>query len=108
VFHRYAPEKIPYAIGRYQREVRRLFEVLDRRLGESEYLADDYSIADVATYPWARSYDWSGVSIDGLDDLKRWLDLVGVRPAVQRGIVIPPSTDDRDEARAAAARKLLV
>jgi glutathione S-transferase len=108
VFYRYAPEKIPYAIGRYQREVRRLFEVLDRRLEEVEYLAGDYSIADIATYPWASSYDWSGVSIDGLGNLKRWLDLVGARPAVQRGIVIPPSTDHRDEARAAAVRDLLV
>jgi GST-like protein len=111
VFFRYAPEKIPYAIGRYHREVRRLLEVLDRRLGESEYLGDDYSIADIATYPWARSYDWSGVTIDGLDNLRRWLDLVGSRPAVQRGIVIPPSADaggDRSEKTVQTARKMLV
>jgi glutathione S-transferase len=102
VFYRYAPEKIPYAIGRYQREVRRLFEVMDTRLGKAEYLAGDYSIADIATWPWARSYEWSGVEIDGLDNFKRWLQAVGERPAVQRGKNIPPPepapTDDRVKA----------
>ncbi|PCC69376.1 glutathione S-transferase [Nannocystis exedens] len=99
VFFRYAPEKIPYAIGRYQREVRRLFEVLDRRLAEVEYLAGDYSIADMATWPWVRGHDWAGVSVDGLDHLQRWLRDIGERPAVQRGRNVPPSepqpTDDR-------------
>src|SRR5690606_9989451 len=69
VFFRYAPEKIDYAIGRYQRESRRLFEVLNRRLGEAEYLAGDYSIADIANFCWVRTYDWSGVSVDGLEHL---------------------------------------
>src|ERR1700676_3175705 len=72
VFFRYAPEKIPYAIDRYQREVRRLFEVLNGQLGEHEYLAGDYSIADICNWSWVHSYEWSGVSIDGLDHLKRW------------------------------------
>src|SRR5690349_5065138 len=63
VFFRYAPEKIPYAIERYQREVRRLFEVLDTRLGEAEYLAGDYSIADIANWSWVHGYKWSGVGI---------------------------------------------
>ena len=93
VFYRYAPEKIPYAIERYQREVMRLLGILDKRLGESEYLADDYSIADIATWPWASGYAWSGVTIDGLTNLQRWLDLVGSRPAVQRGRAVPPPTD---------------
>lgn len=98
VFYRYAPEKIPYAIGRYQRESRRLFEVLNTRLAEVEFLAGDYSIADMATWPWVRGHDWSGVSIDGLDHLQRWLRAVGERPAVQRGKNIPspeapPSSD---------------
>jgi glutathione S-transferase len=93
VFYRYAPEKIPYAIERYQREVRRLFEVLDRQLAENEYLAGDYSIADVATWPWVFGYKWSGVSIDGLAHLSRWIDLVGGRDAVKRGQQVPEPVD---------------
>jgi glutathione S-transferase len=93
VFFRYAPERIPYAIDRYQREVRRLFEILDRQLGEHEYLAGDYSIADVATWPWVSGYQWSGVAIDGLPHLQRWLETVGGRPAVQRGKEVPEKID---------------
>ena len=89
VFYRYAPEKIPYAIDRYTRECRRLFEILDRRLGESEYLAGDYSIADMATWPWVRGYEWGGLSIEGLANLERWLQVVGARPAVKRGMDVP-------------------
>ncbi|MCI0749292.1 MAG: glutathione S-transferase N-terminal domain-containing protein, partial [Nevskiales bacterium] len=73
VFFRYLPEKIQPAIDRYQHECRRLFEVLDRRLSESEYLASDYSIADIANWCWVRTYKWSGVSIEGLEHLRRWL-----------------------------------
>jgi GST-like protein len=91
VFFRYAPEKIPYAIGRYQREVRRLFEVMNGRLGEAEYLGGDYSIADMATWPWVRGHDWAGVALDGLDNLQRWLRDIGERPAVQRGRSVPPA-----------------
>jgi len=111
VFFRYAPEKIPYAIERYQREVRRLLEVLDTRLADVEYLAGDYSIADIATWPWARGHGWSGVSIEGLAHLERWLAAVGARPAVQRGMAVPPRVDldARDEAKAIeGARKFLV
>lgn len=93
VFYRYAPEKLPYAIERYQREVRRLFEVLDKQLAQHEYVAGDYSIADIAHWSWVHTYKWSGVSIDGLENLARWLDLVGKRPAVQRGKDIPEPTD---------------
>jgi len=93
VFYRYAPEKIPYAIDRYQRESRRLLEVLDTRLEKSEYLAGDYSIADIATWPWARIYKWAGVSIDGLPHLARWLNAIAERPAAQRGIAIPEHLD---------------
>ncbi|HEX7081233.1 MAG TPA: glutathione S-transferase N-terminal domain-containing protein [Gammaproteobacteria bacterium] len=93
VFYRYAPQKIPYAIERYQREVRRLFEVLDGRLAEHEYLAGDYSIADIANWSWVRGYKWSGVSIDGLEHLARWLDAIGERPAVQRGLAVPEYRD---------------
>ena len=110
VFYRYAPEKIPYAIDRYQREVRRLLEVLDHRLAEHEYLAGDYSIADIATWAWARGYEWSGVNIDGLVHLKRWLDVIGARPAVQRGKAIPPAQDlgDRTQQTIDSARQFLV
>ena len=71
VFFRYAPVQIPFAIERYQKETRRLYEVLDRRLGEAEYLAGDYSIADIATWPWVSLHEWAGVAMDGLDHLKR-------------------------------------
>ncbi len=93
VFYRYAPERIPYAIERYQREVRRLLEVLDRRLGQSEYLAGEYSIADIASWSWVRGHKWSGVEIDGLENLQRWLTSIGDRPAVQRGCDVPEPTD---------------
>jgi glutathione S-transferase len=93
VFFRYAPEKIPYAIDRYQREVRRLLEVLDTRLAHHEYLAGDYSIADIANWSWVRGHKWSGVGIDGLDHLRRWLDLIAARPAVIRGKDVPEPTD---------------
>jgi len=110
VFYRYAPEKIPYAIERYQREVVRLFGVLDKRLATNEYLAGDYSIADIASWCWVRGYSWSGVSIDGLDNLRRWLDTIAARPAVQRGVEIPPRIDTRNREKEAieAARKFLV
>ena len=93
VFYRYAPERIPYAIERYQREVRRLFEVLDTRLAEGDYLAGEYSIADIANYAWVWGYQWSGVSIAGLDRLARWLGRIGGRDAIRRGHAIPEPTD---------------
>ena len=96
VFHRYFPEKIPAAIERYQNETRRLYEVLDGRLAQVEYLAGDYSIADIATFPWVRVHDWAGVSVDGLDHLQRWMAALEARPAVQRGLRVPQS--DKAEA----------
>jgi glutathione S-transferase len=109
VFYRYAPEKIPYAIERYQREVRRLFEVLERQLGRHTYLAgEDYSIADIATWPWVGAYGWAGVSNEGLPQLARWLALAGDRPAVKRGRNLPPSADaDADKKRVEAAKQIL-
>ena len=89
VFFRYFPEKIQPAIDRYQNESRRLFEVLDRRLGESEWLARDFSIADIANWCWVRTYKWSGVSRDGLPNLGRWLDAIKERPACRRGVEVP-------------------
>ncbi|MFT6625049.1 MAG: GST-like protein [Cycloclasticus sp.] len=91
VFYRYFEEKIPAAIDRYQNEVRRLFSVLDGRLKDHEYLADDYSIADIANWSWVRIHNWSGVSIEGLPHLERWIDQLAERPACQKGISIPES-----------------
>lgn len=93
VFFRYFPEKIPPVIERYQNESRRLFEVLDRRLGESEWLGDDYSIADIANWCWVRTYKWSGVSREGLENLDRWLDAMKAKPGLQKGVTVPASTD---------------
>jgi GSH-dependent disulfide-bond oxidoreductase len=109
VFFRYAPEKIPYAIDRYQREVRRLFEVLERQLGDNVFVAgSDYSIADIALYPWVAGHEWSGVGIDGLPALRRWLELVGSRPAVQKGRTIPPpATAAEREQLQASVRNML-
>ena len=96
VFYRYFPEKIQPAIDRYQGEVRRLFRVLDGHLARNEYLAGDYSIADIANWAWVRTHNWSGVAIDDLPNLARWRDQIRARPAVQRGIEMPPSSFDRD------------
>ncbi|WP_321396909.1 glutathione S-transferase family protein [Emcibacter sp.] len=110
VFYRYFPEKIPAAIERYQRETRRLLEVLNTRLADNEYLAGDYSIADIANWCWAHAYAWSGVNIDGLDHLQRWIDLVAARPAVITGKAVPPPTDlgAQDEKTLEGGKKLLV
>jgi GSH-dependent disulfide-bond oxidoreductase len=94
VFSRYFPEVIPAAIDRYRRESRRLLEVLDGRLAQAEYLAGDYSIADIANFCWARIHEWPGVGIDGLDHLQRWMAAIAERPAVQRGLAVPPRPDD--------------
>ena len=111
VFFRYAPEKIPFAIERYQRETRRLYEVVDRRLGETEFLAGDYSIADIATWPWVFIAGWAGVETEGLENLERWLAAVGDRPAVQRGRAVPalPESDEapKPEEIEKIARKML-
>ena len=96
VFYRYFPETIQPAIDRYQGEVKRLFRVLDGHLANNEYLAGDYSIADIANWAWVRTHNWSGVTIDDLPNLKRWRDQIRARPAVQRGIEMPPSSFDRD------------
>jgi glutathione S-transferase len=93
VFFRYAPEKIEYAIRRYHDETRRLYSVLNGRLADREYLADEYSIADIATWPWVSIHGWAGVEINDLPHLKRWLDAVGERPAVKRGRDVPKPVD---------------
>ena len=89
VFFRYFPEKYQPAIDRYQNETRRLYTVLDTQLGKGEYLAGDYSIADIANWSWVRSHAWAGVSVDGLPNLQRWLAAIEHRPAAQKGITVP-------------------
>jgi GST-like protein len=101
VFLRYFPEKIPAAIERYQREVTRLFGVLDRQLASHEYIAGEYSIADMALWPWVSGYEWSGVSVAEFASLQRWLSLVGARPAVQAGRDVPIKRDRAAEIEAA-------
>lgn len=97
VFHRYFPEKIDSVVARYQNETRRLYSVLNRRLSESSYLAgDDYTIADIANWTWVSRYEWAGVSLEGLDALQAWHDLVEARAAVQRGLLQPPRGSDNE------------
>lgn len=108
VFSRYAPERIEYAIGRYQRECRRLFQVLDGQLAEHEYLAGDYSIADIANFCWARTHAWSGIDVSGLAHLQRWLEAIAARPAVVRGRAVPPRGDRTAADVVATGRALLV
>ena len=93
VFFRYFPEKLQPAIDRYQKEGRRLLEVLDRRLGQAEYLAGELSIADVETWPWVRTHAWSGIDVDGLPHLRRWMDALAARPAFQKGVAVPARVD---------------
>ena len=97
VFLRYAPEKIEYAINRYQKETARLYRVLDRRLADRQFLAGEYSIADIATWPWVYIHDWAGVSVDDMPNLKRWIDTIAERPACQRGLKVPLQTSPSDD-----------
>ena len=107
VFAKYFPERIQPAIDRYLRESRRLLEVLDGHLADNEFLAGDYSIADIANFAWARVHNWPGVDIEGLDHLQRWMAAIDARPEVQRGLAVPPRDDD-EATRIERARKLLV
>ena len=103
VFFRYFPEKLQGAIDRYQHETRRLYEVLDTRLQSVEFLAGEYSIADIATFPWVRGYEWSGVPVEGLTALQRWMATLEDRPAVQRGLQVPQRADEASVIKGAQA-----
>jgi GST-like protein len=107
VFYRYAPEKIPYAIERYQKETRRLYEVLETALKGKEYITGKYSIADIVCYPWVVRHDWAGVSVEGLPNVQAWLERIGKRPAVQRGLQSPPRTETTDQ-KVSSGRSILV
>ena len=87
-FRLLAKEKLPYAIERYEKEAARLFQVLETRLSASPYLADDYSIADIATYPWVMRHFNFGIALEAYPGVKQWTDRIGARPAVQRGMEI--------------------
>jgi GST-like protein len=87
-FRQYAPEPIPYAIDRYTNEASRLYNVVDKRLGEVPYLADDYSIADMAVFPWLRLYERQGQKLEDYPNLKRWFETIDARPAVKKGVTI--------------------
>ena len=104
VFYRYFPEKIQAAIDRYQNEGRRLFEVLDVGLSTSGsgWLADDYSLGDIANWCWVRIHEWSGISVEGLDHLQDWMQRMSERPTCQKGIAVPspitlPDSEDQSE-----------
>ena len=100
-FRLYAPEKIPYAVDRYSNEAKRLYGVLDTRLKASEYVAgDEYTIADIAIFPWLRSWQNQGIDWDDFPYAKAWFDRIAARPAVQRGVEVlaglrKPLRDDK-------------
>ncbi len=114
VFYRYFPEKIPAAIERYQNETKRLYTVLDGQLAKNDWLAGEYSLADIANYCWIRIRGWSGIDSSDLANLERWIGAMEERPAVRAGCAVPvplemPADDDADaqERAAAGARSIL-
>ncbi len=109
VFYRYAPDKIQYAIDRYHNETERLYGVLDRQLSENEFISGEYSIADIAHWPWINAHDWSGVGLEQFPNLARWHEQVGKRHAVIKGKNVPVSTTEQgsDESRIEKTRRIL-
>ena len=88
-FRLYAPETLPYAVDRYTKEANRLYGVMDRRLAQAAYLAGaEYTIADIATFPWLRSHKNQGVDLEQYPNVKRWFDEIAARPAVERGVKV--------------------
>ena len=87
-FRTYAPEKIEYAINRYTKEAERLYKILDNRLSDHDFLADEYSIADIATFTWVRPRKMQGQNLDDYPNVKRWYDTIKVRPAISEGLSV--------------------
>jgi GSH-dependent disulfide-bond oxidoreductase len=87
-FRRYAPEQVQYAVERYTNEAHRIYGVIDKRISEVPYLAGEYSIADMATYPWLRTHHWQGQNLEDFPHLMRWYHSIEARPAVQRGLAV--------------------
>ncbi|MGQ9368951.1 glutathione S-transferase family protein [Azospirillum sp. ST 5-10] len=88
-FRRFAPEQIPYAVRRYSDEAKRLYGVMDKHLARADWFAGDYGIADIAIYPWLQRWEWQGIDLADFPNVKRWMDAVGARPAVQKGMAVP-------------------
>ena len=111
VFFRYFPEKIPAAISRYQNECRRLYEVMEERLSKQQWLCSTFSIADLANWCWVRTYSWSGVSIEGLPNLERWINEIKDMPGIKEGLDVPIPLEQlkkiRDEQRAKDSGKIV-
>jgi glutathione S-transferase len=107
VFFRYWPEKIQPAIDRYQNESKRLFTVLESALENNEYLAGDYSIADMANWCWVRTHEWSGVTTDDLPNLQRWIAAIDARPAAQAGIKIPFDLEEKRKGDGKGTKKFV-
>jgi GST-like protein len=93
-FERYLDEDVPVARARYKNESRRLYEVLDGQLAKNEFLAGEYSIADIANWSWVKAHRWARIPVEGLEHLQRWIDTIAARPAAQRGIEVPPPAND--------------
>ena len=89
-FLRFATERVPYAEARYHNETKRLYGVLDRRLAKADFLAGEYSIADIATFPWVARHEWHNIDLADFPAVRRWHDTIAARPAVQRGMLVPP------------------
>jgi len=106
-FRAYAPEKIPYAIDRYTNEAKRLYGVLDRRLGEAEYLAGEYGIADIATFPWLRYWERQGVVLSDYPNVQRWFGAIEKRPAVERGLKVLVDRVDKQKPFTDRQREIL-
>jgi GSH-dependent disulfide-bond oxidoreductase len=98
-FVHYFSEKIPSVISRFLNESRRLYEILNNQLADKEFLCGEFSIADIATWPWVRLHAWPGIDISGLDHLSRWINTMANRPACARGIKIPPRPDNANTVR---------
>ena len=95
VFYRYLDQKISVAISRYQNECRRLYEILDKQLEKKDWICGDYSIADIASWPWIRIYFWAGININGLNNLSRWMKNMESRPACKAGILVPKKENSK-------------
>ena len=98
-FNVYAPEKVPYAIDRYTRETNRLYGVLNKRLAGRDFIAGDYSIADIACYPWIVPHQAHGQSLDDFPDLRRWFESIKARPATQRAYASAPESYSKERAK---------
>jgi GST-like protein len=107
-FRHYAPEQVPYAVERFTNEAKRIYSVLDRRLGEAEYLGGaEYSIADIANFPWLTSWEWQGVVLADYPNLERWFNAVHDRPAVQRGLAVLAELKRKPKELSEAEREIL-